>query len=53
MKKRVSKSFTLLYEVVEELNKKAKSRDLSNSRYIETILLREFNMELEDIAHED
>lgn len=38
--------FMLLYGVVEELNKKAKSRDLSNSRYLETVLLREFNMEI-------
>lgn len=46
MKKRVSKSFTLLINVSEELEKKAKKEDLATSRYLEKLLIKELNIEL-------
>lgn len=46
MKKRVSKSFTLLINVADELEKRAKKEDLATSRYLEKILINELNIEL-------
>lgn len=53
MKKRVTKSFTLLNEVANELEKQAREKDLATSRYLEMILLRALNINLEENAHEN